>query len=323
MVDNKYQRGKIYKLVSKQTDKVYVGSTTLPKLIDRFKQHQSAYKSYIKGNETYTTSYELVKYDDCEIILLEIYSCNSKKELTLKEQDWIEQTPNTTNKKNAICKIKHKRLNVDYKNGKIYKIVSSQTNKCYVGSTAHKLLNSRLSGHKSSYKSYLNNTNHYFTSFEIIKYDDCQIVLIENYPCNTEEELQRREGHWIKQLDCVNKFVTRRTRTEYFEDNHEKIKARDRKRHSANKEQRNLNKKIYRKNNPEKVKQQDKNKYQNNKDIMLDKAKQYYEKNKDKIKQRLAEKITCECGSVVTKASITPHKQSAKHISLMNEKNKI
>ena len=37
---NKYQDGKIYKLTSKQTDKIYVGSTTTPCRITRHISHK-------------------------------------------------------------------------------------------------------------------------------------------------------------------------------------------------------------------------------------------------------------------------------------------
>ncbi|ARF11755.1 hypothetical protein Klosneuvirus_2_191 [Klosneuvirus KNV1] len=319
MVINKYQQGKIYKIMSCQTEKVYIGSTCVSKLIDRLKQHQSKYKKYKLNSESFTASFEVVQYEDCEIILLENYSCNNKKELLIREQDWIDKTTNIVNKQNASTKNKYIRKPVDYQNGKIYKIISSQMIKCYVGSTALKQLSTRLVGHKSSYKSYQNNKNHYFTSFEIVQYDDCEIVLVENFPCNSEEELHIREGYWIKQLDCVNRYVTGRTRAEFFNDNCEIIRARDRKRHAKNKEQRNLNQKFYRKNNPEKTKQQDKTKYEKHKGKILVKAKEYYEKNKEKIKQRESEIVKCECDSEIRRGNLANHKRTQKHRKAVNE----
>lgn len=41
--------------------------------------------------------------------------------------------------------------------------------------------------------------------------------------------------------------------------------------------------------------------------------KEYYEANKDKLN----EKITCECGCVITKQHLSAHKKSQKHINLM------
>ena len=58
-------------------------------------------------------------------------------------------------------------------------------------------------------------------SFEEYGIDNCKIELIENYPCQTKEELLRREGHHIKSNDCVNKQVAGRTPTQYYEQNKE------------------------------------------------------------------------------------------------------
>lgn len=40
----------------------------------------------------YMSSYVLVKYDDCKIILIEIYPCNANNELLARERDWEENT---------------------------------------------------------------------------------------------------------------------------------------------------------------------------------------------------------------------------------------
>ena len=150
MTDNKYQRGKIYKIISNQTDEVYVGSTCSSTLRTRLVEHQSSYKRYKLKKTSYMTSYELVQYDDCEIVLLETYPCNNNRELLNKEQEWIDKTPNAININNTMNQIISRRQPIDYKNGKIYKIISYQTQKCYIGSTAMKHLSTRLSGHKSS-----------------------------------------------------------------------------------------------------------------------------------------------------------------------------
>ena len=45
MAENRYQRGKIYKIVCDDTNKVYIGSTTELYLSNRLKGHRSACKS--------------------------------------------------------------------------------------------------------------------------------------------------------------------------------------------------------------------------------------------------------------------------------------
>jgi len=40
---------------------------------------------------------------------------------------------------------------------------------------------------------------------QIIAYDDVQIILIEDYPCDRKDQLLQRESYWIQLLDCVIK----------------------------------------------------------------------------------------------------------------------
>ena len=126
----------------------------------------------------------------------------------------------------------------DYSLCRVYKIVSPQTDKVYIGSTCSKYLSSRLSQHKYNYKKYLNGNYHYVSSFEIIKYDDCKIILIQSYPdCQSKMEQRMYEQDWIDIFDCVNKH---RAYTSL-----EQRKERDCK-----------NKKEWRENNKEKIKEQ-------------------------------------------------------------------
>jgi hypothetical protein len=55
---------------------------------------------------------------------------------------------------------------------------------------------------------------------------NCKIELIEYFPCNTLQELRKREGEHIKNTECVNKRVEGRTNKEYYEDNKDKIKEK-------------------------------------------------------------------------------------------------
>ena len=95
-------------------------------------------------------------------------------------------------------------------NGKIYAIKSNQTDKVYIGSTIRPL-NRRLDGHKSDYKSYLNDKFSYVTSFEIVKFEDCFIELLEEVMCQDKIELHKIEGQYIKEMKCVNKNIPGRT----------------------------------------------------------------------------------------------------------------
>jgi len=107
--------------------------------------------------------------------------------------------------------------------GYVYKIVSNETDKCYVGSTTQKI-NKRFSKHKYSYKKYIDGNFHYISSFEILQYDDAKIVLIDEIEFEDKTDLHKLEGKYIIDLDCVNKCIGGRTTKEYYQENKDKLK---------------------------------------------------------------------------------------------------
>jgi hypothetical protein len=92
----------------------------------------------------------------------------------------------------------------DYNYGKIYKIICNKTNLVYFGSTCQDL-KQRLAGHESAYKRYNEKkiASLYITSFEILKNNDYDVILVEN--CTSKSELEKRESFFIKNNDCINK----------------------------------------------------------------------------------------------------------------------
>ena len=52
-------------------------------------------------------------------------------------------------------------------------------------------------------------------SFDVMKNNDYKIVLIEECPCETKEQLLAREQYWIDNLVCVNKNNTYHNSAEY------------------------------------------------------------------------------------------------------------
>jgi hypothetical protein len=100
-----------------------------------------------------------------------------------------------------------------YQNGKIYALRSFETDKIYIGSTCQPL-SKCFSGYKSCFQQYKNR----FSAFELFKKDDCYIELLENCPCNSKEELQRRQGELIREYKakgvCINQVIPRRTEEE-------------------------------------------------------------------------------------------------------------
>jgi hypothetical protein len=84
----------------------------------------------------------------------------------------------------------------------------------------------RLAKQLSNYKSWLLHDKKYMTSFEIIINNNYEVILIENYPCKTKDELHARERYWIENNnDCVNKTIPTRTDKDYRNDNADKYKT--------------------------------------------------------------------------------------------------
>jgi len=186
----------------------------------------------------------------------------------------------------------------NYQNGKIYSLRSHQTDDIYIGSTTQSLA-VRKAGHRDNYKKHLNGKYPFTTSFNIIKFDDCYIELMENYQCNSRNELERREGQLIREMDCVNKNIAGRTPKEYRDDNKEVIAERTKKWREANKEVIAENEKKYR---------------EANKEVIAENKKKWQAANEEKLK----EKKFCECGGKYTHVNKAQHSKSKKHQAYMN-----
>jgi len=181
---------------------------------------------------------------------------------------------------------------VNYKLGKIYKIEDNTNNNCYIGSTCEPILARRLAQHCRYYKCYLNGKVNYVSSFDILKNNNYDIILIESYPCNSKDELFSREIYWKNQLDCVNKnknqgvilqlgnkAYQKEYQKEYHEKHHDKILE---------------SKKLYRENNKEKLKN----------------ANKIYREEK---REELKIKFTCDCGSTCRISDKSTHNKTTKH----------
>ena len=82
---NKYENGKIYKIVCNKTGKLYVGST-YKTLEERLHKHVLDYNRYLKGCNLYVSSYKILENNDFKIELLEHVQCNNVQELKKRER---------------------------------------------------------------------------------------------------------------------------------------------------------------------------------------------------------------------------------------------
>ena len=127
----------------------------------------------------------------------------------------------------------------NYQNGKIYKIEDVGGNLCYIGSTTKKLLSNRMATHRGDYKKWLAGGNKITVMdiFETYGIENCRIILIELYPCNSKDELHKQEAHYIKMIDCVNKYIPGRTQAEYYQDHKEQYKEKSKQHREQNKDE--------------------------------------------------------------------------------------
>ncbi len=120
--------------------------------------------------------------------------------------------------------------------GYVYVIRSYLTDDVYYGSTKQ-TLSQRMAEHRRNYKCWLNEKINYTSSFEIVKYNDCYIELVEECEYNNKQELLAREGFHIRNNKCVNKCIAGRTRQEYrqeYDSNHKEQIAEYKKEHAIN-----------------------------------------------------------------------------------------
>ena len=170
----------------------------------------------------------------------------------------------------------------DYSKGKIYRIYNTVTDDVYIGSTTQPLCN-RMADHRAKH---LKQTHRpLYNQMAEIGVDKFFIELIETYPCQNREELNAREGHHIRQNGTLNKTIQGRTNKQYNDDNKERHKE-------------------YREKHKEQIKHQ---------------LAEWYLKNKEIVLQKQSERCLCECGMYYTKGHEHRHKQSKRHLSLLQQ----
>jgi len=196
----------------------------------------------------------------------------------------------------------------DYKNGKIYQIVCNDTDEIYIGSTVQDL-EDRLTHHKKP-------TND-CCSKQIIDRGNFYIEILETYPCNSQFELEQKEGEYQRANECINIRINGRTRKEWLQDNKEAIAKNKHEYYQNNKEAIAKNKREYYQNN----KEHNKEYRQNNKEAIAKKKHEYYQNNKEAINAinnaRCGKVVICECGIKSTQGNLKRHKLTKRHIDLM------
>lgn len=175
------------------------------------------------------------------------------------------------------------RKQIDYSNTKIYKLVCKDLNVkfIYVGYTTDWIV--RKYKHKYESNSNIKNFKVYTMIRENGGWENWDMILIEEFPCENSLQARQRERHWYETLNStLNTHNPYRNDTnEWFEENRE-TKSK-------------------------KFKQY----YEENKEELKDRHKKYYEENKEEINR----KCECECGSSYNKQGKARHLKTKKHIN--------
>ena len=171
-----------------------------------------------------------------------------------------------------------------YHEGKIYKILNSETDDVYVGATCQRLAK-RMMNHRTKVKEGKETT--LYNKMREIGIEHFYIELIKNYPCENSEQLNKREGEWMREIATLNEKVAGRTKKEYKQEYKDKIR------------------------------EQDKDYYETRKETICQKHRQKYN-------EITSVKITCDvCGTVHNKKNKPLHLRSKKHQEALKNLNNI
>jgi len=209
--------------------------------------------------------------------------------------------------------------------GRIYKIVAGQSNECYVGSTFDEL-RYRFKNHKNAFRNNSKRQCLSFTLFEKYGIENCSIMLIKEYEVEDHRHLEVYETLWIKKLKSINKMepcggiLTKIKQKQYREANRKTLCERSKAYHEKNKRIINEKRKEYSKQYYEANKERYKQYREERKEKLSEYKKGYHEVNKEAIAQKRKEKVTCECGCVISMWSMYAHKKSQRHMDLINAK---
>jgi len=184
------------------------------------------------------------------------------------------------------------KKNIDYSKTIIYKLVCKDllVTDVYVGHTTN--FTERKRCHKTDCNNQ-NKPNYNYKVYQTIRdngnWSNWDMIQVEEYCCNNNNEATARERYWYETLNSnMNTKVPNRKQKEY--------------------------EKEYRETNKDKIKEYHKEYMKTNIDKIKENNKLWKEKNKEKLK----EQIICECGGHYRNSDKARHFKSKKHINFIS-----
>jgi hypothetical protein len=207
-----------------------------------------------------------------------------------------------------------------YQNGKIYKIWSLETDEIYVGSTCGPLYK-RMFKHREAFR--YGGKSHYKLYQEMSRLGESsfKIELIEDYPCNSSDELHKREGHWIRELNStLNMVIAGRTKQEYYLEHIDNIKEYKKKWQHENKDRLRDKLKEYYQEHRQDILARVKAYAEEHAEDLKKYKQQYREDNKEKIQAKRSEVHVCPiCGSSYIHNHKARHERTKKHLHALEQ----
>ena len=202
MANNRYAKGKFYRLVNDIDSEFYVGSTCST-LAKRLSKHKNASKR--KPDRKVYQHINSIGWENVSIILIEEYPCENKMELERRERYWIEELKPTLNR--IIPTRTGKEWRVDNAE-KLCEYIAK-----YSAENAEKLREYRA--------------NYYTQNKDKVRESQ------ENYKANNLEKVREYQKQYQK--DNADKF--RAALGKYRDANRDAINARERERRALKKQQ--------------------------------------------------------------------------------------
>lgn len=222
-----------------------------------------------------------------------------------------------------------------YTHSKIYKLIDITTGVFYIGSTALTRLDQRLNIHKKASK---NEKHKLLKVYQYFTYDklcsgDVKIILLQEEFLNNKQELLKLENEYIiRELNnplCVNTYrayvspdVKKKEMKDYMEEHKEYFQGKHHEYYINNKAKVLERQKKRYEEKIDEIKEQRQIYYKENREDITEKHMKYWAENAEKINAKRKEKITCECGTVLSKWNISKHiKRKAHQNFLLNNTN--
>ena len=202
----------------------------------------------------------------------------------------------------------YKKVMPDYSKCTIYKLCCKDTSieDIYVGSTCN--FNRRKAQHKNCCNNE-NNKQYNQQVYQFIRdhggFSNWNMIMIEQKALENKLEKEKLEREFIERLKpSLNCLIPTRGKKEYMEANKEHWAKYYKKRYEGNKEE---------------IAKKAKEYYEQNKEEIAEQRKKRYEANKEQIAEQKKEKMTCECGSTITRCTKARHLRSQKHQDFINQ----